>query len=210
LFFAYFIVTGLTVGVLYVADAFDSLPAHLSTYFDNDLTDWAKHEGFRIFDRSYWPMWIVSIWVNVLGTITLILFTKPFRSTLRDVLMIASIQPVFFLCGYTCVFLTMLGVAGRKLIMFPLSIPFPDRGHRLVGTLSSYVYFFAIGGLIEYLGLFVAVSLGPTRQSNLMSPWLVGLAVTPIIIFGWGIYHVHILQKEIKLKNLERLTASCN
>jgi len=96
-----------------------------------------------------------------------------------------------------------LGLAGRRLVNSSLAINFPDRGNRMVTLLSSYVYFFAACGLLEYLGLFVAVKLGPTRDSNLMAPWLVGLAVTPIIIFEWVIYHIHILQREIKLKNLE-------
>jgi len=117
--------------------------------------------------------------------------------------MILSIQPVFFLCGYTFLFLMKLGLAGRRLVNSSLAINFPDRGNRMVTLLSSYVYFFAACGLLEYLGLFVAVKLGPTRDSNLMAPWLVGLAVTPIIIFEWVIYHIHILQREIKLKNLE-------
>jgi hypothetical protein len=203
LFFAYFIVTGLTVGVLYVAQIFDSLPARLSDYFANDLSSWARDEGTAIFDRTSWRLPLAALWVNVLGTITLILFTRPVRSNLRDALMILSIQPVFFLCGYAFLFLTKLGLAGRKLVKSRLAINFPDRGNRVVTLLSSYVYFFAGCGLLEYVGLFVAVRLGPTRDSNLMAPWLIGLAVTPIIIFVWGIYHVHILQREIKLKNLE-------
>jgi hypothetical protein len=203
LFFAYFIVTGLTAGILYVAQIFDSLPSRLSVYFAYDLSAWARNEAITIFDRRYWPLPVGALWVNVLGTITLILFTRPVRSPLRDAVMILSIQPVFFLCGYTFLFLTKLGLAGRKLVKSSLAINFPDRGNRLVTLLSGYVYFFAGCGLLEYLGLFVAVKLGPTRDSNLMAPWLIGLAVTPIIIFAWGIYHIHILQREIKLKNLE-------
>jgi hypothetical protein len=187
LFFAYFIVTGLPLGVLYVAKTFDGLPSCLSTYFADDLATWTTREGATIFDRGYWVLPLGALWVNVLGTITLILFTQHVRSPLRDALMILSIQPVFFLCGYSFLFLTKLGLAGRRLVKSSLTINFPDRGDRMVTLLSGYVYFFAVGGLLEYLGLVVAVKLGPTRDSNLMAPWLIGLAVTPIIIFGWGI-----------------------
>lgn len=205
IFFAYFIVSALIASVLYIGDVFDTIPNRFSKYFGHDLSKWAEHEGFKIFDRRYWPMWIMSSWVNVLGTITLVALSSPFRSAVRDFLFIASVQLVFFLCGYTFYFLIVLGVAGRRLVKLPLSTPLLERGHRLVGTLSGYVYVLAFGGLAEYLGLLIAVRLGPTRHSPLMTPWLIGLSVTPIIIFAWGIYHVHVLQREIKIRNLELL-----
>jgi hypothetical protein len=205
LFFAYFIVSALVATILYIGDVFDSIPTRFSKYFEHDLSEWAEREGFKIFDRRYWPMWIISIWVNVLGTITLVVVTNPSGSTVKNSLFIASVQPVFFLCGYTCYFLTALGIAGRRLVKLPLATTLLERGHRLIGTLSGYVYFLAFGGLVEYLGLLIAVRLGPTRQSSLMAPWLIGLSITPIIIFAWGIYHVHVLQREIKIRNLELL-----
>jgi len=40
-----------------------------------------------------------------------------------------------------------------------------------------------------------------------MMPWLIGLAVTPIIIFVWGIFQIHFLQQEIKMKHIESITS---
>jgi hypothetical protein len=61
--------------------------------------------------------------------------------------------------------------------------------------------------LIEYGGLFFAVRFGPYGNSILMMPWLIGLAITPIITFVWGIFQIHFLQQEIKLKHIESITS---
>jgi len=212
LFFAYFIIAGLTAPIPSISDAFDRIPSKLSEVFSDDskqLSNWAEEEGYKVFDRSYRPMWFISVWVNVFGSLTLLVILRPFESPTKVAVMILSIQPVFFMCGYTTYFLTALGLAIRRLVRLPLSLSFLDRGHRAVVFLSGLVYFLALSGLIQYLGLFAAIRLGPTRHSTLMAPWLIGLSVTPIIIFGFGIYQIHVLQREIKLRNLESISAEC-
>lgn len=207
LFFAYFIVAALPAAVLYAADIFENIPVQFSGYFDINskaLSDWANQEGYKIFDIDYKPMVLASIWVNMLGTLTL-LALAPFKSPIFEILNIISLQPVFFICGYMACILTRLAIAQHRLVNIPISFPFLNRGHRVVGKLSGYVYTLATAGLVEYLGLFVAVRLGPIRNSNLMAVWLIGLAITPILIFAFGVYQIHLLQREIKLKNLDAI-----
>ena len=210
IFFAYFIISAIPVGNLIAANIFIELTDTLSPMFkleEGSFSSWITQEGRKVFDVRYFPMWATSLSINVLGTLTLVVAGLPFKSEIANIFALIAIQPIFFFCGQAAYFLVAMMIFQYRVAKLPLSIPFFEYCHRAIYELSSYSYSLALFVLIQYVGLFFAIHFGPYGNSVFMIPWLISLAVTPIISFSWGVYQIHILQREIKLKHIESITS---
>jgi len=210
IFFAYFIIGAIPAVNLFSVNVFIKLIDALSPMFKLEVESfpsWIIHEGRKLFDVRYLPMWATSLSINFLGSLTLVTAGLPFKSELVNIITLIAIQPIFFICGQGAYFLAAIMIFQYRLVRLSLSIPFLEYCNRAIYKLSSSSYSLAFFALIEYGGLFFAVRFGPYGDSNLMMPWLIGLAVTPIITFVWSIFQIHFLQQEIKLKHMESITS---
>lgn len=210
IFFAYFIIGAIPAVNLFSVNVFIKLIDALSHMFKLEVESfpsWIIQEGRKLFDVRYLPMWATSLSINFLGSLTLIAAGLPFKSELVNIITLIAIQPIFFICGQGAYFLAATMIFQYRLVRLSLSIPFLEYCNRAIYKLSSSSYSLAFFALIEYGGLFFAVRFGPYGDSDLMMPWLIGLAVTPIITFVWSIFQIHFLQQEIKLKHMESITS---
>ena len=210
IFFSYFVICGGPMATLFASNVFLKLVNNLFIIFkseDNFLSDWVTQEIRKIFNVRYFPMWFFALSINIIATITLLMAGLPFKSVSANILSLIFIQPFFFICGHSAYILMEVGLFHYRLARLPLSVPFPDYCHRIVYDLINFSYSLSFFVLVEYLGLFFAVRLSPYRDSNFMTPWLIILALTPIVFFSWNVFQIHILQREIKLQHIGSITS---
>jgi len=210
IFFAYFIIGVIPAVNLFSVNVFIKLMDALSPMLKLEVgsfPSWIVQEGRKLFDVRYFSMWATSLSINILGSLTLMAAGLPFKSEFVNIITLIAIQPIFFICGQGAYFLAATMIFQYRLVRLSLSIPFLEYCNRAIYKLSSSSYSLAFFVLIEYGGLFFAVRFGPYGNSIFMMPWLIGLAVTPIITFVWGIFQIHFLQQEIKMKHIESITS---
>lgn len=196
-----FLCCGIPTFELYYIKYYAKLTKNLVPMFrtkDFDFISWAHKNALIIFSIKKIPMWITSLSINLLGTFSIVKSGLPFESTIANISLLVGMEIVFFFCGQAAYYLATTMLYTYKLARLQLNISFGDNYQYIISKLSKYLYFHSIFVLISYIGLFFAVRFSPFINSVFMTPWLIILALTPIVFFMWSIYQIHTLMKRIK------------
>jgi hypothetical protein len=210
IFLSFFVITGIPIFNLIIGHTLFKVPALVSTLIDvndNRFALWLKNEKRKMLSPAYFPMWAIAIQINILGTLTLLLAGLPFQSLAVKLFVLIAIQPTFFFCGQAGYIVVVLAFFYYRLVRWPLITRFYQNAHRPLGDLSRITFVLALMVLLGYLGLLGAVTLSPYSASPWMIPWLTSLAIAPFFSYSWGMYQVHVLQRELKLRYLDMIGA---
>lgn len=186
-------------------EAFSSILKIKDTESSEGPSKWFREKGGGVFNTGPGTLGF-GLLANGLGTWTIWQVGFPFKLGIFGVFAFIAIQPGFFFFGQTVYTVALFWFRCHQLVRLEKNVEFLNGGHRAAAALNSFTFWLTLFAAIEYLGLLLAVVLGPFESSGtVMVPWLMALAVAPFLCFIFGTYQVHTLLTDIKISNLEAI-----